>query len=320
MKYIVTGGAGFIGNNVVKELNDRGETDILVVDDLNHPLKERNLSRVKYARYVDKGELRPIIREGGLEDVEAVFHLGACSSTTETNAEYLADNNTAYTRELAEWCMAGGRRFLYASSAATYGDGECGYSDEESVIPKLKPLNLYGKSKQAFDMIALENGWFDKICGFKFFNVFGPGEGHKGDMRSIVEKSFHRISETGRFGLFKSYNPNYPDGGQLRDFVYVKDVVAVIFHFFDHPGKNGIFNIGTGRARSWVDLLSAVFAAMDRETAIDFIEMPENLRGKYQYFTEADLTKLRRVGCDHKFMTLEESVSDYVRNYLAKGY
>ena len=315
-KFIVTGGAGFIGSNVVQALNDRGETDILVVDDLNNPLKERHLSRLKYSAYLDKRELRPALRNGQFADATAIFHLGACSSTTEKNADYLADNNTAYTRELAEWCLAGGRRFVYASSASTYGAGECGYSDDEAVIPRLKPLNLYGQSKQAFDLIALEKGWFRQIVGLKFFNVFGPNEDHKGNMRSMIHQAYGQILSSGRIRLFKSYHPDYPDGGQLRDFVYVKDVVAEILYFHDNPSKNGIFNCGTGKARSWVDLGNAVFRAMDRETNIEFIEMPEQLRAHYQYFTEADMTKARAAGFEHAFMTLEDAVADYVRNYL----
>ncbi len=316
IRTIVTGGAGFIGSNVVQALNARGVEDILVVDDLNHPLKKRHLERLSFARYMDKGDLRPAIRRGEFEEVRQVFHLGACSSTTEQDEAYLADNNTAYTRELAEWCLAGGRRFIYASSAATYGAGELGYSDDESLLPQLKPLNLYGKSKQAFDMIALRAGWLDRIVGLKFFNVFGPNEDHKGSMRSVIHKAYGQILKTGKMGLFKSYHPDYPDGGQVRDFVYVKDVVAVILWFLDHPDRNGIFNCGTGHARSWVDLVRGVFAAMGREPNIEFIEMPEELRDHYQYFTEADLTKLRKTGCDHEFMTLENAIDDYVKNHL----
>ena len=317
-KFIVTGGAGFIGSNVVQALNDRGETDILIVDDLNNPLKERHLTKLKYAAYLDKRDLRPALRRGEYADAIAVFHLGACSSTTEQDEASLADNNTAYTRELAEWCMAGGRRFIYASSASTYGAGECGYSDAESVIPSLKPLNLYGKSKQNFDLIALANGWFDKIVGLKFFNVFGPNEDHKGSMRSLIHKSYGQILKTGKISLFKSYKPEYPDGGQVRDFVYVKDVVAEIMFFYDNPAKNGIFNCGTGHARSWVDLGSAVFRAMGREPNIEFIKMPEELRAHYQYFTEADMSKVRAIGFDRTFMELEDAIDDYVKNYIVK--
>lgn len=318
-KIIVTGGAGFIGCNLVAELNARGEKDIVIVDDLNHPLKEAHLKRLAFSEYVDKRDFRPAIRSGRFADAIAVFHLGACSSTTETDEAYLADNNTAFTRELAEWAMSGGRRFIYASSASTYGAGENGYSDDHAVIPSLKPLNLYGKSKQAFDLIALENGWLDKIVGLKFFNVFGPYEDHKGSMRSVIHKAYGEIGSTGKLRLFKSYRPEYPDGGQLRDFVYVKDVVAEILWFGDHADKNGIFNCGTGSARSWLDLGRAVFSAMEVPENIEFIEMPESLRAHYQYFTEADMSKVRAAGFTRQFTTLEDAAADYVRNYMAKG-
>lgn len=318
-KFIVTGGAGFIGCNLAMALNACGEDDILIADDLNHPLKERHLSLVRHSGYIDKRELRQALRGGAHADCTAVFHLGACSSTTETDEAYLADNNTAYTRELAEWCLAGGRRFIYASSASTYGAGEQGYSDDEALIPSLRPLNLYGKSKQAFDMIALENGWLKKIVGLKFFNVFGPYEDHKGSMRSVIHKAFGEIGATGTLKLFKSYRPEYEDGGQRRDFVYVKDVVAQMLWFHDHPEANGIFNCGTGSARSWLDLGRAVFAAMGVPEHIEFIEMPETLRAHYQYFTEAEMGKARAVGFTRPFSSLEDAAADYVRNYLAKG-
>lgn len=318
-KIIVTGGAGFIGCNLAMALNARGIDDILVVDDLNHPLKEAHLALVGHSAYLDKRELRPALRAGKFAEAEAVFHLGACSSTTEADEQYLADNNTAYTRELAEWCLEGGRRFIYASSASTYGAGERGYSDDHALIPSLRPLNLYGKSKQAFDMLALGNGWLDRIAGLKFFNVFGPYEDHKGPMRSVLHKAYGEIRDTGKLRLFKSYRPEYPDGGQLRDFVYVKDVVAEILWFYDNPGKSGIFNCGTGRARSWLDLGRAMFAAMGRPERIEFVEMPESLRAHYQYFTKADMSKAREAGFTHEFASLEDAARDYVLNYMDKG-
>ena len=293
--------------------------DILIVDDLNHPLKEAHLGLVRHSGYLDKRELRAALRAGAHRDCRAVFHLGACSSTTETDEAYLADNNTAYTRELAEWCLAGGRRFIYASSASTYGAGEHGYSDDEALIPRLRPLNLYGKSKQAFDALALASGWLKSIVGLKFFNVFGPYEDHKGAMRSVIHKAYGEIGATGTLRLFKSYRPEYPDGGQLRDFVYVKDVVEEILWFHDHPGRNGIYNCGTGRARSWLDLGRAVFAAMGLPERIEFIEMPETLRGHYQYFTEAEMAKARAAGFTRPFSSLEDAAADYVQNYLARG-
>lgn len=315
-RFIVTGGAGLIGSNLVAALNARGIEDILVVDHLNHPGKEKNLGKLRYARYLDREAFRDALRAGQVGPAKALFHLGACSSTTETDQAYLDDNNTGYTRELCEWCLASNTRFIYASSAATYGGGGFGYADDDAMTPRLQPLNLYGWSKQKFDLLALREGWLDKIVGLKYFNVFGPGEDHKGDMRSVVHKAFHQIRETGAFPLFRSHRPDYTDGGQVRDFIYVKDAVAVTLFFLDHPEVSGLFNCGTGTARSWLDLLRAVYAAMGREPALTFVDMPERLRDKYQYFTEADTRKLRAAGCGHAFLPLEEAVADYVRNNL----
>lgn len=317
-RFIVTGGAGLIGSNLVAALNARGVSDILVTDHLNHPLKERNLSRLRVSRYLDRAAFREALRAGEIRPAATLFHLGACSSTTETNQAYLDDNNTGYTRELCEWCLGNGTRFIYASSAATYGEGEKGYCDDDAVTPTLQPLNLYGWSKQKFDLIALSEGWFKRVVGLKYFNVFGPGEGHKGEMRSVVHKAFHQIREKGSFSLFRSHRPDYSDGGQVRDFVYVKDAAAVTLFFHDHPEVSGLFNCGTGQARSWLDLLKAVYAAMGREPVISFTDMPAHLRDKYQYFTEADTRKLRAAGCAHAFLPLEEAVRDYVQGYLEK--
>ena len=318
MKFIVTGGAGLIGSNIVRELNERGEDDILVVDHLNHPAKNANLSRLKYAKYLDRSDFRSAIRAGEVEPAAGLFHLGACSSTTETNAEYLADNNTAYTRDLCLWSLGCGARFVYASSAATYGDGSLGYSDSHDVIPSLKPLNLYGQSKQDFDLWALGQGVLDRIAGIKYFNVFGDGEDHKGDMRSIINKSYAVIKETGRMSLFKSHRPDYKDGEQTRDFVYVRDAAKFSLWLYDHPEVNGIFNCGTGRTRTWVDLARALFSAMGMEPQIDFIDMPLILRDKYQYHTEAETTKIRAAGCDLTFRPLEDAIADYVRYLTGK--
>ncbi len=317
-RFIVTGGAGLIGSNLVAALNARGISDILVTDHLNHPLKERNLARLRIARYLDRDAFRAALRAGAVAPAATLFHLGACSSTTETDQAYLDDNNTGTTRELCKWCLGNGTRFIYASSAATYGNGEQGYCDDDAVTPILQPLNLYGWSKQKFDLTALREGWLTRIAGLKYFNVFGPGEGHKGEMRSVVHKAYHQIRETGAFSLFRSHRPDYADGGQLRDFVYVKDAVAVTLFFHDHPEVSGLFNCGTGRARSWLDLLRAVYAALGREPVISFVDMPAHLRDKYQYFTEADTRKLRAAGCQHAFLPLEEAVRDYVQGYLEK--
>lgn len=315
-RFIVTGAAGLIGSHVVKSLNTRGETDILAVDHLHHPGQRANLAQLETGAYLDRDAFRSALNEGNMKPVDAVFHLGACSSTTETNIAYLQDNNVAYTKMLGEWCLENDIRFIYASSAATYGDGSRGYSDAHDQIPTLQPLNPYGHSKQDVDLWALETGKLNRIVGLKYFNVFGPGEDHKGGMRSVIHKAFIQIMKTGRFGLFKSTHSRYRDGEQLRDFVDVRDAAAVTLWFYDHPQANGIFNCGTGRARSWLDLLKAVFTAMGREPAIDFIDMPDTLKDKYQNYTCADLSKLRAAGCDHPFNSLENAVTFYVKHYL----
>lgn len=318
MKTIVTGGAGLIGSNIVRQLNARGETDILVVDHLGgNALKQRNLQAIQYAAYMERDVFRAAVRVGQVEPPAVFYHLGACSSTTETDEAFLEDNNTGYTREMCEWCLAHDTRFVYASSAATYGDGSQGYSDDERVIPTLKPLNLYGWSKQRFDLWLLAEKLTGRVAGLKYFNVFGPGEDHKGDMRSVVSKSYAVVRDTGRMSLFKSDRPDYADGCQDRDFVYVKDAAAVTVWLGDHPEVNGIFNCGTGHARTWLDLANALFAALGKPPQIDFIEMPAKLRGKYQYHTEAEMAKLRAAGCDVPFRPLEDAVRDYVETHLS---
>ena len=318
MKTIVTGGAGLIGSNIVRQLNARGETDILVVDHLGgNALKQRNLQAIQYAAYMERDVFRAAVRAGQIEPPAVFYHLGACSSTTETDEAFLEDNNTGYTREMCEWCLAHGTRFVYASSAATYGDGSQGYSDDERVIPTLKPLNLYGWSKQRFDLWLLAEKLTGRVAGLKYFNVFGPGEDHKGDMRSVVSKSYAVVRDTGRMSLFKSDRPDYADGCQDRDFVYVKDAAAVTVWLGDHPEVNGIFNCGTGHARTWLNLANALFAALGKPPQIDFIDMPEKLRGKYQYHTEAEMAKLRAAGCDVPFRPLEDAVRDYVEAHLS---
>ncbi len=316
IKQIVTGGAGFIGSNLIRELNARGESDILIVDHLGRGEKWQNLRGLRYEDYVDKSDLFSLIEDGLLEGVEAVYHLGACSATTERDADYLADNNYRYSRTLCEASLAVGARFVYASSAATYGDGTLGYSDADEDTPKYKPLNMYGYSKHMFDLWALKNSLFDRIAGLKYFNVYGPGEAHKDDMRSVVHKSYGQILESGEVKLFKSHRPDYKDGEQVRDFVYVKDAVAQTLWLGEHPEVSGLFNCGTGTPRAWVDLVSAVFRAMGREPNIKFVDMPEHLRGKYQYHTQADHTKLRNAGYDASYYTLEDGITDYVQNYL----
>jgi ADP-L-glycero-D-manno-heptose 6-epimerase len=313
---IVTGGAGLIGSNLAAALNARGYKNLVIVDHLNHPGKKRNLSKIEYTDFMDKQDFRKRFTSGKQPTANAVFHLGACSSTTENNAEYLDDNNLAYTRELCQWSLDHQARFIYASSAATYGDGSRGYRDDETDIPNLVPLNLYGLSKQKFDLWALNNQLLDKIVGIKYFNVFGPGEAHKGDMRSVVNKAFNQISETGTLQLFRSHRPDYQDGMQERDFVYVNDAVAITLFFFDNPNVSGIFNAGTGRTHTWLDLAHAVFAALEREPNIEFVDMPLSLREKYQYYTLADIQKLRSAGFEAPFQPLAESVADYAKKRL----
>lgn len=317
-KYIVTGGAGFIGSNIVAALNARGEMDILVVDILGRDEKWKNLVGLAFADYVEAAEFRRALHEGKVGGASVVFHMGACSATTEKDASYLIDNNYRFTRELCDWCRQVGARFIYASSGATYGDGSLGYSDDDAVTPTLRPLNMYGYSKHLFDLWALRTGVLNEIVGLKFFNVYGPREDHKGDMRSVVNKAYGQILHDGAVKLFKSYNPAYRDGEQVRDFVYVKDAVDVCLWFAEHREANGLFNVGTGVARTWLDLARAVFAAMDREPCIEFIDMPEALRGKYQYRTEADIRKLRRAGYMAPMTSLEDGVRDYVQNWLMK--
>ena len=316
---IVTGAAGFIGCNVVAELNRRGEERILVVDELGNDDRWKNLRGLKFEDVWLSGRFREAFRGDKLPTVKTVYHLGACSSTTETNANYLLDNNYQYTRELCEWCLGHGARFVYASSAATYGDGSQGYSDADTATPTLMPLNMYGMSKQLFDLWALRTGVLGRIAGLKYFNVYGPGEDHKGDMRSVVHKAYHQIHETGAVKLFKSYRKDYRNGEQVRDFVYVKDAVDLTLFCGENPQASGLFNCGTGQARSWNDLAKAVFAAMKVEPRIEYIEMPVALRSKYQYFTQAEMGKIRAAGYARAFTSLEDGIREYVQGCLAKN-
>lgn len=314
---VVTGGAGFIGSCLIWKLNQLGVDDILVVDRLGREDKWKNLVEKRFADYCDKDEFVERLQAGAYDGaITGIMHMGACSTTTEQDADYLAANNLHYSQIIARWCVQHDVKLWYASSAATYGDGMRGYSDEDAATPHFRPLNMYGFSKHLFDVWVLRHGWQRRFTGIKFFNVFGPNEYHKGAMRSVIHKAFPLVRDEGKIRLFKSYRPDYADGSQQRDFVYIKDVLEVMAFFFTRPDVSGIFNLGTGQARSWNDVARAMFAALGIEGRIEYIDMPEELRGKYQYFTQADLTKLRRAGCQHQFMSLEESVADYVRNYL----
>ena len=315
---VVTGAAGFIGRNVVAELNRRGEDEIILVDELGKDDKWKNLVGLRYEDIVSPEEFLGLLEEGNFADARSVIHMGACSSTTEKDADYLLRNNYQYTRVLANWCESHEVRFVYASSAATYGDGGESYSDDDAVTPELWPLNMYGYSKQMFDMWAMKQELLSSIVGLKFFNVYGPYEDHKGDMRSMVNKSYEQIRCNGFVRLFKSYKPEYKDGEQVRDFVWVGDAVDVVLHFAEqeYGAPGGLFNCGTGKARTWVDLVTAVFRSMGKEPNIQFVEMPDVLRGKYQYFTEATTEKLRKAGYMRTFTSLEDGVAEYVRGYL----
>ncbi len=316
---IVTGGDGFIGSCIVRELNDMGYTDILIVDHIQKTEKWKNLSNKIYTEYMNRDDFLARLPEFEGR-VSHVIHMGACSSTTETDFDFLYQNNFAYTKALWNFCTDARCSFLYASSAATYGAGEYGFDDRMD-IQKLRPLNGYGYSKQLFDLWVQKQERAPKQhVGFKFFNVYGPNEYCKGSMASVVFHTFQSIQKTGEMGIFKSYRKDYADGQQLRDFIYVKDLCKVVRFMMEHSEINGLFNLGTGKARSFYDLAGAVFDAMGLARRIRFVEMPEALRGKYQYFTEAKMDKLREAGYQDAFYSLEDGVLEYVREYLGKGF
>ncbi|MBQ7695144.1 MAG: ADP-glyceromanno-heptose 6-epimerase [Lentisphaeria bacterium] len=318
--YIVTGGAGLIGSAVVAALNARGIDDILIVDHLGNSDKWKNLVPLAYNDYLEKEVFRARLQQGDFAGgVEGVFHLGACSSTTERNASYLIDNNFRYTAELAEFCVSKGIRMVYASSCATYGDGSRGYVDDDDRIEELRPLNMYGYSKQMFDLYARRRGWLKRLVGCKFSNVYGPNERHKGEMRSVVLRAFEQITADGKLRLFRSYNPQYAHGEFKRDFLYVKPAVDMVLYLFGNSRACGLYNIGSGRAETWNALGRAVFSALGREVNIEYIEMPEHLRDRYQYYTKAERGKLFGLGYDKAVPSLEESIRDYVVNYLLPG-
>jgi len=316
---VVTGGAGFIGSALVWALNQRGFSDILVVDALGTDESWKNLATLKFADYLDRDDFLRQLEEGKLADkIDGILHLGACSSTTERDLGFLMRNNYEYSKRLALWCCRHRKRFVYASSAATYGDGSRGFSDSHDRLSALQPLNGYAFSKWLFDLWALRLGLLDSIAGLKYFNVFGPNEYHKQDMRSVVHKAFEQIQKEGRVRLFKSHHPDYRDGWQLRDFVYVKDAVTATLAIYDNPSAHGIYNIGTGQARSFYDLIIAVFKALDRQPQIEYIDMPSSIRDKYQYYTCAQTDKLRRL-FPQPMRSLETAIDDYVRSYLLSG-
>jgi ADP-L-glycero-D-manno-heptose 6-epimerase len=319
---LLTGGAGFIGSCFLKKLNDEGIDDILVVDSFRNSDKWKNLIGKKFREIIHKEEFLSFLDFS--EEIksnlsfEAIIHLGACTDTTEKNMDYLFENNYQFSVNLANYAMEKNIRFIYASSAATYGDGEDGYSDRR--IDNLKPLNAYGFSKQLFDLWVYNNKLENELTGIKFFNVFGPNEYHKGEMASMVYKAYNQVKSTGKIRLFKSNSEQYADGEQKRDFVYIKDVVEVLWKILNNKKAKGILNLGTGKARTWNSLANSVFSALDLEPYIEYIDMPEELKDQYQNFTQADIKKLEETGFSVEFSSLEDSINDYVRNYLTKSW
>jgi ADP-L-glycero-D-manno-heptose 6-epimerase len=320
-RILVTGGAGFIGSALIWDLNQRGVDDILVADFLGADDKWRNLAPLRFDDYLEADDLlrRIEANDPALADIELIFHLGACSSTLERDATYLIRNNFEYTKTLAQWALAHDARFVYASSAATYGDGSAGMSDLEADPSVFRPLNMYGYSKHLFDLYAARHGFLDGIVGLKYFNVYGPNEDHKGEMRSLVHKAYGQIVETGKLQLFRSHRPDYQDGEQKRDFLYVKDAVNITIELAETATAGGLFNVGSGEARTWLELARAIFDALGRPPNIEFIDMPVALRDRYQYFTQADLTKLRGYCKKVELTPLPEAVRDYVCGYLLTG-
>lgn len=315
---IVTGAAGFIGSCIVSKLNKEGTNNIIAVDILRKNDKWKNLRNLNFYDYLDRDQLLEYLNTHS--DIEAVIHMGACSATTETDTNYLMENNYRYTLNLAKHCIKNDIRFIYASSAATYGDGSMGYDDNENELRKLQPLNMYGYSKHAFDIKAMREGWSNQIVGLKFFNVYGPNEYHKGDMVSVVYKAFNQIKEHGYVNLFKSHRSEISDGEQKRDFIYVMDAVDMVMFFLKNFDKAGIYNVGTGKARMFKDLVSSTFIAMGLEPKIKYINMPEEIRDRYQYFTEANTAKIIATGYNNPAHSLEDGIKDYVQNYLMKDF
>lgn len=321
---VITGGAGMIGSMIGWHLNHAlKRRDLVLVDRLHHPEQWQNLCHRRYANYLDKDELLPWLQslsEAEVSKIDAVIHMGAISATTERDFNKLVQDNIRYSQSLWQWCTVRQVPFLYASSAATYGNGVQGYEDDQSQMDSLRPLNGYGYSKLFFDQWALqqvaEGHQPPQWCGFKFFNVYGPNEYHKERMASVVFHSFNQFRETGTVRLFKSHLPDYADGMQLRDFVYVKDAAAVVCHFLQHRQYSGIFNVGCGEARAFKDLATAVMRSQGYDPSITFIDMPSDLHGKYQYYTQANIAKLRDCGYLQTFYSLEAGVADYVQEYL----
>lgn len=317
---IVTGGAGFIGSAIVWKLNKEGIDNIIVVDAIDN-IKWRNLSGLKFVDYIEKDDFLENIIQGKYDkyDIDTIFHMGACSSTTHPDARYYIKNNFEYTKILCKFAVSKNVRFIYASSAATYGDGNQGFSDDEDKLEYLRPLNMYGYSKHLFDLWAKYNGLLNKIVGLKYFNVFGPNEYHKGDMRSFVLKAYEQIVSVGRVRLFKSYLPQYKDGEQLRDFIYIKDAVNMTLHFYKNRNLTGIYNIGTGKPHSFNQLVQCVFKSLGKEVVIEYIDMPETIKNQYQYYTCANINKILATNYNLKFTEFEIAIDEYVKKYISQN-
>ncbi len=313
---VVTGAAGFIGSCLVSQLNQKGRTDLIIVDDFSNEIKNKNLANKKFIAKVERFSLFDWLKENH-KNIDFIFHIGARTDTTEFDYQIFEQLNVGYSKQVWQFCTDNQIPLVYASSAATYGIGEHGYDDEESKIPLLKPLNPYGESKNEFDKWVLAQTqapprWY----GLKFFNVYGPNEYHKGRMASVVFHAFHQIRQTKSMKLFRSHHPAYKDGEQLRDFIYVKDVVSVCLFLMEHAISSGIYNLGTGKARTFLDLARNTFQAMEVAENIKFVDTPLDIRDKYQYFTQANMSKLQKAGYVKPFCTLEEGITDYIKNYL----
>jgi ADP-L-glycero-D-manno-heptose 6-epimerase len=322
-KILVTGGAGLIGSAVIWALNRLELENIIVCDRLSHDDRYQNLIPLRFRDYVDADDLFTYLNSPEGMTLRTIFHLGACADTMETDGRFLMKNNFEFTKNLAHYAIGRGIRFIYASSAATYGDGQNGMEDDEPHLETLRPLNVYAYSKQLFDLYAHSRGM--ELYGMKYFNVFGPNENHKGSMISMVARAYQQIWATGKVQLFKSYHPQYADGYQERDFLYVKDAADMTIFLGNIPEKiegrrtTGIYTVGSGVASTWIDLVKPIFEILDKPHRIEFIEMPENLRERYQYHTCADIRKLRAIGYGRSLTPLREAVTDYVRNYLIAG-
>lgn len=316
---VITGAWGFIGSALVSKLNAGGHTDLVVVDDFSQTRKEKNLAGKSYRQKIERDDFADWLKQNA-ENVDFIFHIGARTDTAEFDKAIFDKLNLNYTRMIWQVCAEKDIPLVYASSAATYGLGEHGYSDRHDIVEKLHPLNAYGESKNDFDKWALKQRKLPPFwAGMKFFNVYGPNEYHKGRMASVIFHAYNQIKDNGQVKLFRSHKPEYKDGEQLRDFVYIKDVVNVLYFMMQRKPTSGLYNLGTGKARTFIDLAKATFAGLDREATIEFIDTPKDIREKYQYFTEADMSKLMQAGYNKPFHSLEEGVDDYVRNYLSKG-